>query len=128
MNSPWNFGIVISSLTTTLSLSTQYLYGSCISRSRPMFQLILQSTTRMLGRSMPAPVPMRLRGSDRFASTRSKNYPDLIEKVFDADGFEVHHLKFDGNCTVNSCRHKYKVSFNCAGLAEQAYRDFHPIN
>ena len=92
IKSPWNFGLSYL-LNDYLSLSTQYLYGSEFSVTAHVS--INPSRPPMLGGKELAPVPMRLRGSDALPLTRS-NKP-IIEKVFDADGFEIHHLKFDGN-------------------------------
>ncbi len=95
VNSPWNIGISYQ-LNDYISLSTQYLYGSQFSVTTQVS--INPGRPPMLGGKELAPVPMRLRGEN--ALPVNKNYKDLIEKVFEADRFEVHYLKFEEN-TVN---------------------------
>ena len=92
VNSPWNIGISYQ-FNDYIGLSTQYLYGSQFSVTAHVS--VNPSRPPMSGGKELAPVPMRLRGEN--ALPVNKNYKDLIEKVFEADRFEVHYLKFEEN-------------------------------
>ena len=95
ITSPWNFGVSYQ-LNDYISLSTQYLYGSQFSITAHV--AVNPGRPPMSGGKELAPVPMRLRGGD--ASPVSQNNEKLIRKVFDADQFEIHYLKFEED-TVN---------------------------
>ena len=95
VKSPWNLGVSYQ-FNDYVSLSTQYLYGSQFSVTTNIS--LNPGRPPMLGGKELAPVPMRFRGEN--ALPVNKNNKDLIEKVFAADRFEVHYLKFEQN-TVN---------------------------
>ena len=95
VNSPWNFGASYQ-LNDYARLSAQYLYGSEFSIAAHFS--INPGRPPMSGGKELAPVPMRLRGD--LALAVNQDNEDLIRKVFTADRFETHYLKFEGN-TVN---------------------------
>ncbi len=95
IKSPWNFGLSYQ-LNDYISLSTQYLYGSRLSITAHV--AVNPGRPPMSGGRELAPVPMRLRGGD--ASPVNDNNEELIRKVFEADRFDIHYLKFAED-TVN---------------------------
>lgn len=92
VESPWNIGSSYQ-LNDYVSLSTQYLYGSQFSVTAQVS--VNPSRPPMSGGKELAPVPMRQRGD--HALRVNQNDEDLIRKVFSADRFEIHYLKFEGN-------------------------------
>ena len=92
IKNPLNLGISYQ-FNDYVSLSTQYLHGSQFSVTAHVS--INPGRPPILGGKELAPVPMRLRREN--AVPVNKNNKDLIEKVFEADRFEIHYLKFEEN-------------------------------
>ena len=90
INTPWNFGVSYQ-LNDYVNLSTQYLYGSQFSITTNV--TFNPGRPPMSGGKELAPVPMRLRGGNTIPVRQSNE--ELIRKVFEADRFEIHYLKFE---------------------------------
>ena len=95
INSPWNFGVSYQ-FNDFASLSTQYLHGSQFSLTAQI--AVNPGRPPMSGGKELAPVPMRMRGGD--GPPVSQNKEGIIRRVFAADRFDIHYLKFEDD-TVN---------------------------
>ena len=120
VDSPWNLGVSYQ-LNDYTRFSAQYLYGNQFSISAHLS--INPGRPPMSGGKELAPVPMRLRGDKALAV--NQNNEDLIRKVFLADRFEIHYLKFEENTvTVVVSNTKFRSTAQAVGRVASTLQRF----
>lgn len=120
VTSPWNFGVSYQ-FNDYLSFSTQYLYGNQFSLAAHLS--INPGRPPMSGGKELAPVPMRLRG-DNASPVRQSN-EIVIRKVFTADRFDLHYLKFEEDTvTVVVTNNKFRSTAQAVGRVASTLQRF----